>query len=304
MSDALAGQLLALVSAISFAFANVFIAKGSTGGGDRGVLFSILVTMVFSGLVWLVMEGGSVAPGKSEVWWAGIGWFALAGILAMVFGRTFLFASIRELGVVRASAVKRLNPFFSVLLAFLLLGEPITGLDGLGILSIAIAFGLLIRRSFSRGLPEDAVHVPSLSSYGWGVSSALSYALAYITRKYGLLLLGAPALGTMVSAVSGFIFFMVAAIFIGQYRQNLRNIFSNLNLWLVLAAVSVSVGQILLFAAIYFEKVSTVVMIASLEIFISTFLSVVVFRTEARPDLATYAAATIATAGVIAIAWN
>jgi hypothetical protein len=47
-----------------------------------------------------------------------------------------------------------------------------------------------------------------------------------------------------------------------------------------------------------------VVMIASLEIFISSFLSVVVFRTEARPDLETYIAAAIATAGVIAIAWN
>lgn len=304
MSDALTGQLLALLSAVAFACGNVFISKGSTGGGDRGVLFSVLVTMVFSGLLWLVMEGGSFGTGDPEVWWAGVGWFVLAGILAMVFGRTFLFNSIRKLGVTRASAVKRLNPFFSVLLAFALLGEPITGLDGLGILSIALAFALLIRRSFQRSLPEDEAQSPSLGSYGWGVGSALSYALAYIARKYGLVLIGAPAFGTMVSAVSGFTFFSIAAIFVGQYRDNLRNIFRNLNRWLVLAAITVSLGQILLFAALYYEKVSTVVMIASLEIFISSFLSVVVFRTEKRPDLETYVAAAIATAGVIAIAWN
>lgn len=304
MSDALTGQLLALLSAVAFACGNVFISKGSTGGGDRGVLFSVLVTMVFSGLLWLVMEGGSFGTGDPEVWWAGVGWFVLAGILAMVFGRTFLFKSIRKLGVTRASAVKRLNPFFSVLLAFALLGEPITGLDGLGILSIALAFGLLIRRSFQRSLPEDEAQPPSLGSYGWGVGSALSYALAYIARKYGLVLIGAPAFGTMVSAVSGFTFFSIAAIFVAQYRDNLRNIFRNLNRWLVLAAITVSLGQILLFAALYYEKVSTVVMIASLEIFISSFLSVVVFRTEKRPDLETYVAASVATAGVIAIAWN
>jgi len=306
MSDALTGQLLALLSAFSFACSNVFISKGATGGGDRGVMFSVLVTMVFSGLLWLTLEGGNFGAEESEVWWAGVGWFVLAGILAMVFGRTFLFASIRKLGVTRASAVKRLNPFFSVLLAFTLLGEPATGLDVLGIIGIALAFGLLIRRSFKRnlGVTEVQSMPPSLGSYGWGVGSALSYALAYITRKYGLLLVGAPAFGTMVSAVSGFTFFAIAAIFVARYRNNFRNMFRNLNVWLVLAAITVSLGQILLFAALFYEKVSTVVMIASLEIFISSFLSVVVFRTEVRPDMETYIAAIIATAGVIAIAWN
>lgn len=304
MSDALTGQLLALLSAVSFAFGNVFISKGSKGGGDRGVLFSVLVTMVFSGVLWLVLEGGSIGTTDTQEWWVGVGWFALAGILAMVFGRTFLFASIRKLGVTRASAVKRLNPFFSVLLAFALLGEPITGLDGLGIIGIALAFGLLIRKSFKRGVVDAESQAPSLGSYGWGVGSALSYALAYITRKYGLMLIGAPAFGTMISAVSGFVFFTVAAVFVAQYRDNLRNIFKNLNVWLVVAAISVSSGQILLFAAIFYEKVSTVVMIASLEIFISSFLSVVVFQTEKRPDGLTYIAAAIATTGVFAIAWN
>ncbi|MEP3167633.1 MAG: DMT family transporter [Marinobacter sp.] len=306
MSDALTGQLLALLSAVAFACSNVFISKGASGGGDRGVMFSVLVTMVFSGLLWLTLEGGSLGTGNPDEWWAGIGWFVLAGILAMVFGRTFLLASIRKLGVTRASAVKRLNPFFSVLFAFALLGEPITGLDGLGIVGIALAFGLLIRRSFQRSAADIEAQAapPSLASYGWGVGSALSYALAYITRKYGLLLVAAPAFGTMVSAVSGFTFFVIAAIFVSQYRVNFRNMFRNLNVWLVLAAFTVSLGQILLFAALFYEKVSTVVMIASLEIFIASFLSVVVFRTEARPDLETYIAATIATAGVIAIAWN
>jgi drug/metabolite transporter (DMT)-like permease len=302
MSDSLLGQLLALSSATSFACANVFISKGAKGGGDRGVLFSVLVTMVLSGVLWLVLEGGALGIEDAQDWWIGIGWFVLAGILAMVFGRSFLYTSIRRLGVTRATAVKRLNPFFSVLLAAVLLAEPITGWDGLGMLAIALAFGLLLRRSVMTSNAAPLEGAPSAVDYAWGIGSALSYALAYIARKYGLALIAAPAFGTMVSAASGFAFFIIAAIFTARYRDNLYNIFKNLNKWLVFAALCVSFGQIFFFAALFYEKVSTVVMIASLEIFLSSFLAVVIFRTEKRPDTETYVAAAIATAGVIAVA--
>lgn len=303
MTDPQTGQLLALLSATSFAGGSVFVAKGATGKGDRGVMFSVLVTILFSCAAWLVVEGGSLGRGANGHWWAGVAWFVLAGILAMVFGRTLVFASIRHLGVMRSSAVKRLNPFFSVLFAFLFLSEPITGLDGLGMAAIALAFLLLLRRSWRTATGAHAADRPPPLHYTWGVSSALCYAFAYIARKIGLDLIAAPAFGTMVSAVSGFAFFVVAAIFMHGYRENLRNIFTNLNRWLILAAIFVSLGQILMFAALSYEKVSTVVMIASLEVFIATFLSVVVFRTERRPDAMTYVAAVLATAGVIAVAW-
>jgi uncharacterized membrane protein len=80
--------------------------------------------------------------------------------------------------------------------------------------------------------------------------------------------------------------------------------FRNLDRWLVMAAVLVSLGQIALFAALRYERVSVVVMISSLEVFLASFLSVVIFRTETRPDLRTYVAATVAVAGVILIAWG
>jgi len=302
MTDPQTGQLLALLSATSFAGGSVFVAKGATGRGDRGVMFSVLVTIIFSCAAWLVVEGGSVGQVDSDHWWAGMAWFILAGILAMVFGRTLVFASIRHLGVMRSSAVKRLNPFFSVLLAFLFLSEPITGWDGFGMLTIAVAFALLLRRSWRTSAGKHPADRPPPVQYVWGVCSALSYAFAYIARKTGLGIIDAPAFGTMISAVSGFAFFIIAALFTHQYRENLRNIFTNLNRWLVLAAIFVSLGQILMFAALSYEKVSTVVMISSMEVFIATFLSVVVFRTERRPDTMTYVAAVLATAGVIAVA--
>lgn len=302
MTNPQTGQLLALLSATSFAAGSVFVSKGATGKGDRGVMFSVLVTILFSGSAWLAIEGGSFGHGANGLWWRGVGWFILAGVLAMVFGRSLVFASIRRLGVMRSSAVKRLNPFFSVLLAWLFLAEPISGWDGLGMVTIAVAFVILLRESWLRA--GTGHNRPAAGHYAWGVGSALSYAFAYVARKSGLELIAAPAFGTMVSAVAGFAFFLLMALFSSRYRDSLRNMFTYLNRWLILAAVFMSLGQILMFAALFYEKVSTVVMISSLEVFIATFLSVVVFRTERRPDGATYLAAALASAGVMAVAWG
>ena len=68
------------------------------------------------------------------------------------------------------------------------------------------------------------------------------------------------------------------------------------------AAIFVSMGQILMFAAVAHEKVSTVVMISSLKIFFSIFLSTLVFRTEARPDMVILLSAFLAIIGVVLVA--
>jgi drug/metabolite transporter (DMT)-like permease len=301
MSDPQLGQFLALLSTLCFAVGSVFISRAAKSKGNTGVMFSIFVTMVFSCLLWLLLKENSVSKELDASWWRGVAWFAVAGILAMAFGRTLLYASIRYLGVTRSSSVKRLNPFFSVLLAYFFLAEPITGMDGVGMVAIAIAFGLLLYNPGNTPLDNSSDKIPTIY-YLWGVGAALAYAFAYIARKYGVINLEAPIFGTMISAISGFLFFVIAAVFSKTYQDNLRNMFTNLNRWLVLAGVCASSGQILMFSALTYEKVSTVVMINSLEIFIASFLAVVVFRTEGRPDRKTIIAALLATVGVIAVA--
>ena len=302
MSESQLGQILALLSAFSFAFGSVFVSKGVKDRRDKGVLFSVFVTMVFSFVLWILLEGGSIGQTNEEGWLEGIIWFVLAGVFAMAFGRSLLYTSIQQLGVTRAGSVKRLNPFFTVLCAAIFLSEPITSLDTVGMVAIAMAFALLIYKSRSGMDSAHSGEKISPVNYVWGVGSAMAYALAYIARKNGLIEISAPVFGTMISAASGFCCFAIAAIFIKTYRENFRNMFTNLNRWLIFAGIFVSSGQILQFAALNYEKVSTVVMINSLEIFIASFLSVVVFRAERRPDFATYIAAILATAGVIAVA--
>ena len=298
MTDPQVGQLLALASAVCFAMSNTFIGRTSQSGGDKGVVFSVMVTVVMSLALWLVFEG---LPSRDTISVPALWAFALAGVCAMVFGRSLLYESVRRLGVSRASAVKRLNPFFSVLLAALILGEAINGRDTLGMVAIAAAFGLLIAE---RGVGKGAKGPADISAkaYMFGVFAALAYALAYILRKIGLDLMPSAAFGTLVSAVTGLAVFGVRAVVSPVARGHLLGVFGFLDRWVVLAAILMSAGQILLFAALAKEAVSTVVMIASLEVFLSIFLSVVVFRTEARPGAFVIIAAFLATLGVILVA--
>ena len=302
MSESHLGQLLALLSAFSFAFASVFASKGAKSRRDKGVLFSVFVTMAFSLILWLILERDETRFDDTEDWRGGITWFVMAGIFAMVLGRSLLYTSIRYLGVTRAGSVKRLNPFFAVLCAAMFLSEPVTGLDATGMAAIAAAFGILIYESRTRAASALEGETISPLHYLWGVGSALSYALAFVGRKNGLIDFPAPVFGTMVSAASGFAFFTIAAFFSHTYREDLRTLFTNVNRWVFLGGIFVSAGQILNFAALYYERVATVVMINSLEIFIASFLSVVVFRAERRPGIGIYIAAVLATAGVIAVA--
>lgn len=300
MSGPLLGQLLALASAACFATTSVFISRSPMRTGDRGVTFSVLVTIVFSTALWLVTEGGDLSALERDGAMMAVAWFAVAGLCAMVFGRSLLYLSIRTLGVTRASATKRLNPFFSVALAALVLAEPVTAVSGAGMAVIALGFWMLVRAG--RDKPDAGADRPRAMDYASGIGSALAYAGAYVTRKLGLEIMPSPALGTLISAVAGLAVFVAMTPFDARQRASFTGMFRTLDRWLVLAAILMSIGQISLFAALLYEDVTVIVMIASLEVFIASFLAVAVFRTESRPNRATYAAATLATAGVVLVA--
>ncbi len=300
MSEALLGQGLALASAFSFAFANVLIARSPGRRDSRGVVFSVFVTAVFAAVIWLVLESYDMQVVGNATWWKGVGFYALAGVLSMVVGRSFLYTSVRRLGVVRSSTVKRMNPFFSSVLAFLILDEIITTLGAAGMALLLFAFLLMMRESAKNQQAGDDAP-PPVWDYSFGVLSALAYGSAYIFRKFGIFELPFPAFGTLVSALTGLIAFLLAGLFVKSLRGQLTGIFSDLDRWMIMASVAVSLGQILFFAAIVYETVIVVVMIASLEIFIASYLSIFVFRLERKISLSMALASGLAFAGVILI---
>lgn len=311
------GDLFAILSASFFAAANVTVTRGTTHQSqDNGAFVSIVLTAVIAGTMYL---GAHTAGGTPAITHAGLYWFAAAGLLTVFVGRVFLFASLQYLGAVRASAIKRLNPFFAVLLGILVLGEPLTAGLATGMAFIFLSFVLLIRHSLiaARSVPDEVILPNNLwgrarsaltearsLGYFYGPISALAYAVGYVGRKKGLDEIPDPFFGTMVGAAVGVLAFLAAALFQQSYRTALRLALTRFNGWLFAAGVFSSLGQICYFAALNHSTISRVALISAMEVFITMFLSLLVFRKRERLGLAVVSAAALGVLGTAFIVWE
>jgi len=279
------GELLAIVSTTLFSFANISIGRTYRGTAARGGAFlSMLMTFGLAFAIWLTVGLRSEFPTPSR---AAIGWFVVAGVLTAFVGRVFLFESIRHLGAVKGSAIKRLNPMFSVLLGVLLLGEVISLLMAIGIALIAASFVTLIRQSLKaeRAAAAESGAQSALGrivnlGYLHGPISAFAYASGYVARKQGLLVMPDAVFGTLVGAASGVACFCLLAVLIVPMRAELYRTFTEFRPWLWLAGLFTSFGQLTYFVALRYTSISKIALITSMEVFVTMFLTRVMLRGE------------------------
>jgi len=300
MDATLAGDALALASAAAFACANVLIARGSRpDGGDNGAFTSLLITAALAGAGWIV-EG--LVRGFEPVTWRALAWFAGGGVFTGFIGRVFYYASVQRLGAMRSSAMKRLNPFFSVLLGVLVMGDAISGTMPVGLAMIASSFVVLVAAAWKRGTPAGPQAAAKRSAglnwgYAYGPISALGYSTGYLLRKMGLAEAHDAWLGACVGCLVGALFFLVTAAFNRDYARAVRATFRRPSAWLVAAGVMSSAGQILYFFALNWSTISRVALLGSMEIFVTMFLASVFLRKRERLTPSLLAAAALGFGG-------
>lgn len=201
-------------------------------------------------------------------------WLAAAGVFTAFIGRVFLYASIEHLGAIRASAVKRLNPFFAVVLGVTVLGEQLCGHMVWGALLIVASFGLLVQAQWRGAVPTGASPDSCLHlGYLCGPLSALGYALGYLMRKAGLQDTPDPFFGAMVGTLVGAALFVFAGRWSEPYRRAVQATWRRPKPWLYAAGVMGSFGQILYFAALNESPMSKVALVVSMEVFFTIGLS-------------------------------
>lgn len=273
------GELFAIFSMTLFSFANIMINRGAEKGArSRGAFLSIIISAVVASILWF---GVGLVQGFPTINSTAVLWFSLGGLLTMIVGRVFLYASIQSIGAIRASAVKRLNPVFSVILGVVLLNEAISGRMAFGMVLIFASFAILVHQTFrqnARSADHSALQHVAALGYLYGPVSALAYALGYVTRKQGLIAMPDPVFGTMVGAWVGLAGFLVVSAIIPSFKNDVRKTFSSFNLWLLLAGLAGTFGQICYFVALQYIAVSKIALITSMEVFLTIFLSVIVFR--------------------------
>lgn len=264
------GEWLALAAAMCFAAGNVTVARGGLrGGDDNGAFLSLLLTAGISAIVWLV---DSLLRGAEPITWRGVQWLMAAGVFTGFFGRVFLYASIERLGAMRGAAVKRLGPFFAVLLGIAVLGETFAGSTVWGALLIAASVGVLVQAQWRAPVASAAARVLD-AGYVYGALSAAGYAFGSLLRKAGMEGAPDPFLGAMVGTLVGAVMFLGASAWHDGYRRAIRATFSRPNPWLYAAGTMSSFGQILTFAALRASPLSTVALVMSMEVFFTIGLS-------------------------------
>ena len=302
----LIGELCATLAALCYGFSSVAVTKNARAGGGRGgaVLLSIMLTAAFSGGLWLVI--GPALPPAGAGLWAGIAVFALAGILATVLGRLFYFRSIELTSAIEVGLTRRLIPVFAAGLAVLFLGEVITAGILLAFLFVfsGVAISFIANPNHAAASSPHTPRTPAdqLKGRALSVASSASYGGAYVTRKIAMTWLPDPLAGAFIGAVTGMVWYAVAAPFSAGYRDSIRSLFHKPGRWHVLAAAAISLGQILQFVALTFTSVTAVAIIGSIEMFFAAWLAAFVFKTEPRPGAAFILASLLAFAGVALLA--
>ena len=151
------GEFLALAAMVMFA-TNILVTKAASNRLDVGAGFviSVAVNLLFALLVFAVALALRSDPFRWDL--AGVLLFMLAGACATYLGRWFFFGAIARLGPAKASLFHVSSPAFTVIVAWLFLGEalPLSTLLAIvativGLFLVSTPPGLLRARTASRG---------------------------------------------------------------------------------------------------------------------------------------------------------
>jgi drug/metabolite transporter (DMT)-like permease len=302
------GEIFAVMSMTFFALTNIAVVRGHDGKSrSSGAFLSILITFLIALVLWAIPAW---RDGWPEVSREAMAWFAVSGVLTIFIGRVFVYASIQHLGAIRASAVKRLNPFFAVLLGVLVLGESVSGQMMVGMLLIVSSFAVLVRQAVFMAEDDPSAKKQSAFDrfvnlgYLYGPISAFAYASGYVARKQGMTLHPDAAFGTALGAATGIVFFLLTSGFVKSYRDDLVRTFTVFNKWFLLAGLLSSFGQISYFAALKYIGISKIALIVSMEVFMTMILSTLVFLNKEKLTGDVITAAILGFLGTVVIILN
>jgi drug/metabolite transporter (DMT)-like permease len=88
--------------------------------------------------------------------------------------------------------------------------------------------------------------------------------------------------GTLIGAVTGIVAFLLVALFSDRYKSDVIATFTVFNPGLLLAGIFSTLGQICYFVALKYSTVSKIALIASMEVFLTMFLTYVIMRGKVR----------------------
>ena len=275
MSTAL-GDGFTVASSFFFAASNILVAQGNREAReDNGAFVSLLITAGISGALWLAV---GVARGFEPVTWRALAWFCGAGAFTAFIGRVFFYHAIEKLGAMRSSTMKRLIPFFAVMLGVGVLGERLTAGMVAGLLLILASFAMLLGGARGTRAEPGRKGGGLNAGYVYGPVSALGYATGYLLRKMGLAEAHDALLGASVGCIAGAALFAATGLVSERYARAVRATFQRPSGWLLAGGTAATFGQVFYFAALNENPMARVALVSSSEVFITLLLGWIFLR--------------------------
>lgn len=262
------GGILALLAAATFALNSATARRAVLNGSVmQGIAITVplgIVGFLIGALVFGQLGSLANVTPKAAMW------LSLAGIAHFVWGRFFIYRAQELIGANLAGTLQQFDLIISLVLAVVVLGEVLTPLRLLGIALVVVGPALAFSGEQGRQAPGAGRASGALASTGGfaprhvegytcvGISS-IGYGLSPIFTSLGLRELG-PG-GSMAGGLVAYTAATLAVVVIVLATGNLTHVRETSPAawrWFGFAGISVSVSQMLRFAALSFAPVTVV----------------------------------------------
>lgn len=267
------GELLAAAALVLYSI-NIVLTKLASARVDIGLgfLLSVAVNVIFSALMLCLQLGVRTEP---FVWnWHGFYVFLIAGVFSTYLGRWFFFESVVRFGPARASIFQISAPLFTVVIAWMFLGEQLSAaaLGGIlltvfGLLVVVYVPGVLSVASAPKQGAALAVGPPSpfqwifSSSLILGMFAAMSYGLGNVLRGLAVRNWDEPIAGGLLGALSGLVLHVLLGSGSTKLWSKLKNADQKGMLLFMLTGVMNISAQILSISSLSYIAVSIMTLI-------------------------------------------
>lgn len=214
------GELLAVMALVLFS-CNIIATKLASARVPiaTGFVISVAVNVAVSLAVFCVQLAWRPVPLNWS--WSGFLAFVVAGGFSVYLGRYFFFESVVRFGPARASVFQITAPIFTVLIAWLFLGERLGLQAHAGIVLTVIGLFLIVYVPGS--LTAPAPPRPEATARGrlagrllgsilvLGLGASLCYAIGNVMRGGAMKLWDEPVLGALIGAATGMCLYLATS---------------------------------------------------------------------------------------------
>lgn len=277
------GAILAILSAVTFAFNNAAVRRGVVTG-TPGQAMAITVPIGVACFLLVAIATGEIArlaqfPPAAAAWMAGV------GLLHFLLGRYCNYRANQAAGMNLTAPVIQLQVIVTLVLAVLILHEPCTVLQMIGGLLI-LGGSLITQRQPARSpvavgassaglngsVPGDSIYAPAfaprrVAGYLFASLAALAYGTTPIMARSALEHT-APATGILggLIAYGAATAVLALALVWSPVRQNVIALKRENVLWFVNSGVFVAVAQGLFYAAVAVAPIMVVMPLMQLSL--------------------------------------